>query len=334
MKKAVSALLSITLFLSVFLAACEIKGPASIPEFYLASEISEDVKSEAETVLFSFIQAFEEENAAKALPLFSSGFEFSEAELSAFFKELSKLTNVPFVPYDAYYMNDLQVSDALIKIKKAESDGNYIELTPAARELYCAMYVSEGEKVSYMMTLLLAREGKNFKIAWINPTDFKYEGNNAPAIYEKTKTLSAQKKLIPAYISSCMLSSVLRPGGYFRYEKDVEMEDLCYKLYSEISDEFELPLALEATSDSSLYEIGITKDEQHGVIPLIMFKTSAPISDAERLKTEAERVLAAIEKLSPGLGEIAEYACFEATNDEISGDVSSVKSKRVLLPLK
>ncbi len=332
MKKTISMLLIATLLFSVFLAACG-NPTSTLPEFYVASEITDDVQASANKVVSSFITAFEEENAKSALPLFSSGFNLSENELANFFNELAKTTSAPFIPYDAYYIKDLDVSDALIKVKKAESDGNYIELTPASREMYCAICVSEGQDVSYMMSLLLTKEGDDFKIAWVNPTDFKYAGNDAPALYEKTKALSDAKKTIPAYISSCMLSGVLRPGGYFRYENDIDMEDLCYKLHSEVSDAYALPLELRDTA-SSLYQIGITKDDEHGVVPLIMFKTTVPLSDDAKLRLEAKRVLSAIDELSPGISEVAEYVCFETTNDEISADVAAVKSKRFLLSIK
>ena len=334
MKKTVLLLLAATIYLSIFLVSCGENSASELPEFFLASEISEEVRNDAEKTLSAFMQAFEEDDAKAAISLLSDGFECTEDELSAFFTELSNLVESPFVPFDAYYMNNLEVSDALIRVKKDENSKDYIELTPASRELYCAMYASEGDLTSYMMTLLLTREGGDFKVAWINPSDFKFGGNDAPAFYEKTLSLYREEKLIPAYVSSCMLSNVLRPGGYFRYEKDVEMEDLCYKLYSEVSDTFALPLELKDTSSSVLYEISITKDAERGVIPLIRFKTNVSVSDEPALKEECMRVTAALEKLSPGMAEVSEYVCFDATNDEIAETPAPVNSKKIILSLR
>lgn len=330
MKKRVFLLLAAVL-IALSLVSCQKNPSAELPEFHFASEITEEVRADAEKTLSVFMQAFEEDNAKAALDLFSDGFECTEDELSAFFTELSNLAESPFVPYDAYYMNDLEVSEALIRVKKDENSKDYIELTPASRELYCAMYASEGDVTSYMMTILLTREDGGFKVAWINPSDFKFNKNDAPAFYKKTLALYEEEKLIPAYVSSCMLSSVLRPGGYFRYEKDVEMEDLCYKLYAEVSDAFALPLELKDTSSSVLHEVGITRNAEHGVIPLIRAKTDVSTEDEAALEKECSRIIKALEKLSPGMAEVAKYVCFDVTNDEISENQTTVNSKKIVI---
>ncbi len=333
MKKKISLILIFTLILSLVLSACTEPTTPETPEFVLASAIDDATKSEAEKVLSSFMQAFEEDNPATAAELFSKGFEATEENIGAFFEEVKKLVSSPFVPYDAYYVKGVEVSDAPVKIKKDAQAKDYIELTPASTELYCAMYVSEGEKISYMMTVLLAKEGESFRIVWVNPTDFKYNGADANALYEKTKELSEDDKLIPAYVSSCMLSNIFRPGGYFRYENDLDMEDICYKLFTEIVDKYPLPLKLEATSDSAIYEIGIANDPELGIIPLFLFKTSVDVNDETALNAEAEKVITALEKLSPGIRDNFEHARLEATNDELTEETTSINSKTVNLKL-
>lgn len=333
MKKKLSLILALLLVFSLVLTACDKTTPATgeTPEYVFTSEISDKTKAEVDDVLATFMQAFEENNPSLAAPLFSSGFEATDENIGAFFTEVAKLVDKPFMPYDSYYMNNLTVSESPIKVKKNADAGDFIEITPASSELYCAMYVSEGEKVSRMMSILLAKEGGKFKITWISPTDFKYDGEDAPAIYEKTKTLSDDDKLFAAYVSSCMLGNIFRPGGFFRYENDLDMEDICYKLFSDISGTYALPLELSDTSNSSIYEIGIANDEEHGIIPMIFYKTDVPVDNEEELRNESAKVLAAIEKLSPGLSENFEYIRFDATNDEITEDTTTINKKTLNL---
>lgn len=326
-----------TSILAILLAALMVfslfgcdSGSDELPEYILAAEITAEVEASANKTLSTFMQAFEEDNPAAALPLFSESVEATEEDLSSFFESISSLISSPFVPYDAYYMNKLEVSESLIKVKKTDDSENYIEVTPAAEELYCAMYVSEGKKISQMMTFLLIREGDAFKIAWVNPTDFKYSGDDAIALYEKTKALADADKLIPAYISSCMLSNIFRPGGYFRYANDVEMEDLCYKLFTEISETYKLPLALSDTNNSSVYEIGISNDADHGVIPLILIKTD----EKSALEKEATACLSALEKLSSGIVDTFDYVHFEITNDTPEDENTEIKSEKVVIKTK
>ena len=131
-----------------------------------------------------------------------------------------------------------------------------------------------------------------------------------------------------------MLGTVFRPGGYFRYEKDIEMEDLCYQLYLEITEAIELPLKLEGTSNSELGQIDFTNDETHGAIPRLLFKTDVPITDKAALEAEANKVIDALELLSPGLRKNFDYIRMDATNDELGADASTIKSDFVIIATK
>lgn len=332
MKKTIALILALTLILATALCGCGQKAKTA-GEFTLASTLAPEEQQKIDELLAKFMTCYEENNAKDALPLLTDDFGATEEALASFFDQIHALSRNPFVPYDSYYMNGLTVSEALIKVKKAESDENYIELTPAHKELYCAMYASEGEKISYMMTLMLTRSGDGFRIAFINPTDFKYNGESAQALFDKTVALYKEDKLIASYITSCMVGNTLRPGGYMRYSNDVEMEDMCYKLYTEISDKFKLPLTLEGTSGSAVYEIGIANDEAHGIIPLFLIKTDVKVSDKAALEKEAETVISAIEKLSPGIRGAFSYARINATNDNLDENTTSVNSETVTIAL-
>ena len=181
MKKKLSLILALLLSLSLILTACNKTSPAQTetPEYIFTSEMDDKTKAEADEILATFMQAFEENNPSLALPLFSSGFEATEENIGGLLSEVAKLVDKPFIIYDSYYMNDLTVSESPVKIKKDEASGDFIEITPASNEIYCAMYVSEGEKISRMMSILLAKEGGKFKITWISPTDFEYNGKGA-----------------------------------------------------------------------------------------------------------------------------------------------------------
>lgn len=329
MKKKLSLILALLLVLSLALSACN--NASESVDYVLASEIGDDVKAEADAVLSGFMQAFEENNPAAALPLFSSEFEANEEDLAAFFEEVQKLVDAPFVPYDSYYMKGLTVEEALLKVKKSADATEYIEIAPAAEELYCAMYVSDSKNISRMMTILLARENGEFKITWVAPTDFKYDGVAAPEVYNRTKTLSDEGKLFSAYISSCKLGKIMRPGSFFRYSNDLEMEDLCNSLVDKISTSYPLPLALAETTESSVYEISLANDAELGLIPLIFYKTDATITNESALRAESEKVLAALEKIFPDIRESSEVIRFEATNDVIDENTTSINKKSINL---
>ncbi len=328
MIKKISALLLSSLIL-FSLVSCK-KGE----DFVLTSEITPERQAQVDEVLDTFMQSFEKGDAKTAHSLFAEGFEATEAELSEYFNRINSLVENPFVKFDSYYIKDFEPSETVIKIKKNKSDENYVQLTPGGEELYCALYVSEGEKISYMFAVILAYNGEKFDIFWINPGDFKYGGQDAPALYEKAKALDGEGKTIAAYIYSCMFGNTMHPAGFYRYGSNADMEEFGNRLYSDVSDKFKLPMSLENTSNSSVYEIGIASDSEHGIIPLVLYKTDVSIKDTAAIEAESQKVVDALEKLSPGIRDAFDFMRLNVTNDSLDDNTTTVNAKTVTLKLK
>ena len=301
-------------------------------EFVYVSELDSAKEAQIKETITGFMSCYEEDRVSDALAYLSSSFETNADELGEFFKSLHELAENPFLPYDAYYLDNLEVSDIPIHVKKNKDSSEYLEIVPANEETYIAFYLSEGEHISRLLTIVLTNDNGEFKISFLNPTDFKYAGEDAPALYEKTKKLSDEGKLIAAYINSVKVINTYRPGGYLRYAIDTECEDLYYKLYMEIAEKHELPLAIEGTN-SSVYVIGITNDEDHGVIPMVLFKTDVDITNEEALSAESGIILSKLEELSPGFIESFEYVSFEATNESPEENIESMKTEKVVIAL-
>ncbi len=333
MKKTLICVAAIAAVLALILCGCGDK-PKTAGEYTLTSELSDEVRTDADKVLSEFIRCYEEDDAAGVLPLLDASLETNAEDVGALFSELHDMAKNPFVPFDKYYLSGLAVGDTLIKVKHTAEDKEYLELVPASKELLCALYVSEGEKISYMMSIMLTRTDDGFKIGYFTPTVYKYNGMDAPAVYEKTKELDSAGNTVPAYIYSCMLGSAYRPGGYMRYENDVEMEDMCYKLYTEIAEKLPLPYALSDTANSSLYRISIVNDGEYGAMPLLLVRTDAPVSDKAAIEAECQKVIDRIEAISPGLRAEFSNAYMTVTNDTIDENNPNPKTETVIIPLK
>ncbi|MBQ6697629.1 MAG: hypothetical protein IJN09_01100 [Oscillospiraceae bacterium] len=333
MKKTFLCAAAFAAVLALLLCGCGDK-PKTAGEYTLTSELSDEVRAEAESVLSEFFRCYEEDDAAGVLPLLDESLQTNAEDIATLFSELHGMAKNPFVPFDKYYLSGLRVSDTLIKVKHAAEDKAYLELVPASEELLCALYVSEGEKISYMMSVMMTRTADGFKIGYFTPTVYKYNGMDAPAVYEKTKELSAEGKTVPAYIYSCMIGSAYRPGGYMRYENDVEMEDMCYKLYTEIAEKLPLPYALPDTANSSLYRISIVNDGEYGAMPLLLVRTDAPVSDKAKVEAECQKVIDRIEAISPGVRAEFSHAHMTVTNDTIDENNPNPKTETFIITLK
>ena len=327
MKKTTAALLALVLAVSMLLTSCGGDG------FILASTPDADLQAELDEILAKYIACYEEGNAKGAIELFTSDFETTEESIAQFFVQVKETTESPFSLYETYYVKGVAQSEETVKIKKNKTDENYIEILPGGEDIVCALFLSEGEKVSKMMSVILTKDGEAFKIAYINPGVYKIKGEDANVYFEKTKALQSEEKFVAAYMSSCMLNAIMQPGGYLRYPDNDAMDELCYNMFLDIYEKMPLPYALEGTSNSSVGEINVALEKDYGLIPHLIFKTDVKIGDKKQLAAEAQLVIEALEKLSPGIRDSFEYIRMEATNDEL-GQSADIKTEKIILPLK
>lgn len=325
MKKTLLITLALLALTSLLLCSCGEK-PEMSDGYYLTAEISAEKQAAVDEVLSTFMLCYEEDKPEEAMNLLSESFMATEEEMSAFFDGMRLTCENPFVPFESYYMTNLPaVTDGVpLKVKNKAEDENYIEIVPSTKNHYLAIYVADGKKIANTMSILLEENGGKFEISWISPGELSYGGKDAHALYELTKKLEDESKLFPAYIYSCMLGNTIRPGTYYHYGNETEMDDICYRLISSISEKYKLPYALSGTNNSSLYVVGITNNADYGVIPLLLVKTDVDVKNSSALRTEARKVVSSVDSLSGKLSESFDVVELHMTNEDpatVEGDV-------------
>ena len=171
MKKKLCLVTFVIMLICLCLSGCvgEVAKMDSTGQFYLSSEPSAEDKKEIDSVVTGFIKCYEENNAKDAHALFTEDFTGTEEDLKAFFTQIHEVCKNPFVPFDSYYIAGVNPSETAIKVKHKEEDTSYMEVVPGSDRLYYGIYVSEGEKVSYVLSLALTKEDGDWKLAWVNP---------------------------------------------------------------------------------------------------------------------------------------------------------------------
>lgn len=334
MKKTLLITLILTTLVSLLLCSCGEK-PVMAGEFVLTSEMPAETKAAADEVLSAFIRSYEEDKPADAMKLLSSDFNATEEEMTGFFESMKASSENPFVLMSSYYMTNLPSAKDGVphKVKNSASDGDYIEIIPTTKNHYLAIYKADGKKITTTMSILLEEKKGKFEISWISPGELSYSEKDAPALFEIAKKLEAEGKIFPAYIYSCMLGNTLRPGSYYHYGNEAEMDELCYRVFSTISEKYKLPLELSGTNNSSLYVVGLENNADYGVIPLLLVKTDVATDNTAALRAEARKVVSAIDSLSGKLSESFDVVELHITNDDPADESKEVDYETVVLKL-
>ncbi len=335
MKKTLLITLILTALVSLLLCSCGEK-PEMAGEFILTSEMSAEKKAAADEVLSAFMLSYEEDKPAEAMKLLSGDFTATEEEMTNFFESMRATSENPFVLMSSYYMTNLpSVKDGIPhKVKNNAEDDGYIEIIPTTKNHYLAIYKSDGKKITTTMSILLEEKNGKFEISWISPGELSYAGKDAPALFEIAKKLEAEGKTFPAYIYSCMLGNTLRPGSYYHYGNEAEMDELCYRVFSAISEKYKLPLELSGTNKSFLYVVGLENNPDYGVIPLLLVKTDVATDNTAALRSEARKVVSAIDALSGKLSDSFDAVELHITNDDPSDESKNIDYETVVLKIK
>ena len=287
-------------------------------EFYLAKndQMDEETKAELDKITNAFDAYLQSGDPAGILEYIDKDFAVTQAQLRNFVEKYQSQKVNPFTTYDSYYIKDIEPDTVTKKIKKSADAETAVEVTPGSSEMYLVLYASENEKISQMISLLCAKMDNAWKIVWIDASDFKYRGEDAPALYQKGKELKEKGQNMPTYLYAEMLNLVMRPGNALTYKDAELMQDFYYQMSSEIKAEAGFPFTPEGMAATvQIHSVALTSEEQ-GIVPLIIMQTATPISDTAAVRAEAETAKTALGKKFAGLLENFDYFAFNVTNED------------------
>ncbi|MBE6915297.1 MAG: hypothetical protein E7471_01510 [Ruminococcaceae bacterium] len=319
-RKILCALLA--LILTLTLAACgtdpiEVVNPetGTTDLVYLTEEgaLSEKDRASIDELLSAFEAALSTQSAEVLMPYVDASFGADAETLTAFFKSIAESGNIPGTRYDEYYVRGLKESTVPVLVKKTTGSQESLQIVPAGKELYIALYVGdETAPVNTMLSLVCMKKGSRFTVAWIDISDYQYRGEDATVLYEKAKTAFADGKVMPALILAQMTGNLATPGNVLHYSDSDEIREFVYKVASEGLEDYPLPMEL-SVAGVKLHSVA-TSITEHGVVPMFFYSTETPIEDRAAITAEAKRVYRAIGKVFPGTVETFPRAELRMTN--------------------
>lgn len=319
-RKILCALLVLATLLT--LASCgkapiEVTNPetGSTDLVYLAEDraLSEKDRASIDEVLSAFEAALATQSAEVLMPYVDASFVADETALTAFFKSVAESGNIPSKRYDEYYVRGLKESTVPVLVKKTADSKESLQIVPAGKELYIALYMGDdAASVNTMLSLICVKKGNRFTVAWIDISDYQYNGEDATVLYEKAKTAFSDGKVMPALILAQMTGNLATPGNVLYYSNSEEIREFVYKVASEGLEDYPLPMEL-SVAGTKLQSVA-TAITEHGMVPMFFYSTETPIEDRAAITAEAKRVYRAIGKIFPGTVETFPRAELRMTN--------------------
>jgi len=329
LKRILSALLAAAMCFSLASCGYEELMTNESEEFYLTKDAE---LSEADKAGLEEIQTYFESFIADADPqlirnYLDASFEATDEQLSQF---ISTFSGETFELYDTYYINDIKPDTVARRFKKTPDAQESVELTPAVSEMYLALYKSDEEKISHMLSLLCAKDGGDWKIVWIDATDLAYNGRNASALYAKASELK-DSSFLSSYVYSLLLSLTMRPGNALIYKDHQIFEDFYYQTATEFQKNYPMPYTPDGIENSIKIHTIALANEGGEILPLIVMQTATPITDEAALRDEAEDVLDALEEKSPGFTDEFNAVAFNAVNEDPTVEGAQPEAKNFVI---
>ena len=327
MKKSVR--ISALLLALVLLAGCGATAEVRTDnhgDYYLTAAMEEGVKSEIDTITDAFSAALAGKDASKITGHLDKSIEVTEDELNTFFAEVTA-DNAKYEIFDTYYVDGVKYSDVSTRIKKSEGADEYIMVTPGSDEICAVLFVSDDADVSRMITLLIAEVSGGKKIVWIDTSDYKYYGKNAPEYYELSKKAREDGREYSAYIYAQMMYGIIRPGNIYHYTETDEMEDYAHEISAWGQDKF----PLEA-GGRKIHAFN-TELEDSAVVPLVLYRTDVDINSDE-FEADAKALKDAFVEKYPYIAEDFDKIVVRGTNADPQASSEQFESRKVVFDLK
>lgn len=270
-------------------------------------------RAELDALRTAFETALSAQDASALMPYVDASFTANEETLTAFFKSIAESDGGKHALYDEYYVRGLTEGNLPVLIKKTTEEKNAIQIVPAGKEIYVALYTSgDTAPVDTMLSLVCVKKLGTWSLSWIDITDYKYHGEDAAAVHARAKAAYEAGEVMPAFLLAQMTGNIAIPGNVLRYPDTEQIQEFVYEVISEGLEDYPLPMDL-AIDGVALRSVATAKTEQ-GVLPMFFYSTETPLEDTKAITAEAKQVYRAIGKVFPGTVEAFPTAELRMTN--------------------
>ena len=309
--------------------ATEQSGEFADVEIVLESEMSDSTEEEIKEITDAFIASLGEKNAAKIMKYKSAEFEVTQGQLTTFFESAAADHKKPYELFATYYLKDVENPETMVKVKKSESDEDFVMLSPGKKEMCAALFLSKNEKVSQMITLLIARGEEKMEIVWIDTSDYDYYGKNAPEYLKLAKKSKEDGKNVLTYVYAQMMHNIFQPGNAYYYKETDEITAFINE--TNTWGQENLPITL-IDDKHTVHLIGLALEDV-GVVPMIYCQTEVDIGSAE-IEADAEKIKDAFLEKYPELKGEFEKIVVHASNITPAEDTTGTTYKKVVFDIK
>ena len=324
MNQKTTRVLALLALFVLLLAACsaepvEVTNPVTgLPEeVYLAENDQFGDQADVDEILAAFETALSSTDAAPLMQYVDESFTATEENLTSFFKSISE--DGAYTAYDWYYVRGLVEDISPVLVKKTVDDENSIQIIPASKEIYVALYTSgQSSETETMLSLVCAKKGGKWSLVWIDITDFRYNGEDANALYTRAKAAYDKGEIMPAFLLAQMTSNIATPGNVLRYPNSDAISEFVYQVMGEGLKDYPLPMDLDVKG-VTLRSVATSKTED-GVIPMFFYSSDTPIENKKALAREAKKVYNKINEIFPGTIGQFPIAEFRVTNADPEAD--------------
>lgn len=191
--------------------------------------------------------------------------------------------------FDEFYNNS---SKPLVQIKIAsEKNGYSFSFVNEDKETYVSVLKTSLYQNDYLLIVTYGRTDKGWRITDIEASMFGHYGKTAKEYYEMAQQREKDGKLIDAVLyADLAVASIKESETMVKFDDEENMEPYQSKLRSKLNEKYKFPRKLDGIDtqpEIMNIEYKLTKE---GMFPMIVYKTTIPVKDEEKLKTEYEQV--------------------------------------------
>ncbi|MFD2146782.1 hypothetical protein [Mucilaginibacter antarcticus] len=228
---------------------------------------------------------------------------------------------------DEYYTKHHVKKDPDTLLTQKGSDDDYMVTYRAMNEeMYTSVLVSQNLPINCLILVVYGKYGNDWKINILQIGEYTIDGKNSQAFYKLAQKYYDGGDLLDAANMLVLTSQLANPAGdFFKYRNEDTLKNFYAKVMEDANKIYNFPYPIrDIKTIPQIFSITpefVADKGQQGVYPMIKYRSTIKLTDAEALKAENRALQAIIGKVFPGILQNNPFILYKAYNSTPDGKV-------------
>ncbi len=207
----------------------------------------------------------------------------------------------------------------------------YVTLTAGVPK-YVSIMESKGEPKDLAAVFIYEQIGADWFLNTFQIGTIRIGGKTAVDWFNEAKLIHQKGHMLPAFLRLAVAQQFLRPVSFIHYKIENEIKELASQCRTEL-EKHSYPIPLDTDPITKLINIA-PRYYKGEIIPAAKYLSLIPLTDEDKIKAEAKKMVPKLEALFPGFSLQSKNVAFQVVSELPSNSQQKPPSFDLVVPVK